>query len=220
MWCVPTITPEYEARMLDILAVYEREKDDKNPVICFDEKSRQLLENKYPSSAVKPGKPRRKDGEYVRHGTANLFVAVEPKAGKRHVSVTRQRRGEDVAKFLKKLVMNDYKGAKKVSIVLDNLNVHGPKTIRKHLPEQEVEALLERIDWRFTPKHASWLNMAEIEISVLSRQCLKRDMPTLEEMEKHVTAWQNDRNAAGVKIDWRFTRKDARKKFKLKEGIQ
>lgn len=220
MWCVGEITPEYERRMMDILEVYERPPDPLYPVVCFDEKSRQLLSPTREGSRAKPGKPRHKDAEYVRHGTANLFVAVEPKAGKRIVTVTRHRKGEDVAKMLETLVMEIYRAAEKVVLVLDNLNVHSVGTIHKHLPEDRAQALLNRIEWHFTPKHASWLNMAEIEIGVLSRQCLKRDMASLEEMDKHVCIWQQARNQQQAKINWKFTRKAAAMKFKLDSEIQ
>lgn len=215
MWCVPKLDDEYIRRMMDILEVYERPYDAKKPVICFDEKSRQLLSRKRTGCPVKAGKPKRCDYEYVRHGTANLFVAVEPKGKKRTVTVTRQRKGIDVALALEKLVMATYAAAEKVVLVLDNLNVHGAGTIRKHLPPERAKALLERIEWHFTPKHASWLNMAEIEIGVLSSQCLRRDMKTREEMRKHVDTWVEERNTQKAGIHWTFTKKDAARKFKL-----
>ena len=218
MWCVPEINEEYEKRMMDVLEVYERPYDPLRPVVCFDEKSRQLLSRKWKGSGVAKRKPRRKDSEYVRHGTANLFVAVEPKGKKRTVTVTKQRKGEDVALMIEKLVMEIYAKAEKVALVLDNLNVHGAGTIRKHLPKKRAKALLDRIEWHFTPKHASWLNMAEIEIGVLSSQCLKREMETMDEMKKHVAIWTRQRNDQAAGINWSFTRKDAQRKFKLDSG--
>ena len=215
MWCVPDLNEEYVTRMMDILEVYERPYDPSFPVVCFDEKSKQLLSCKREGSLVQPGQAQREDYEYIRHGTVNLFVAVEPRGKKRTVTVTKHRKGKDVALMLEKLVMKTYKDAQKVILVLDNLNVHGAGTIRKHLPEQRVQALLDRIEWHFTPKHASWLNMAEIEIGALSAQCLKRHCSTIKEMKKHTAAWTRNRNKSQIGINWKFTRKDAARKFKL-----
>jgi hypothetical protein len=218
MWCVPELDDEYVSRMIDILEVYERPYDSDFPVICFDEKSKQLLSRKRRGSLPKPNKPRREDYEYVRHGTANLFVAVEPKGKNRTITVTKQRKGEDVALMLEKLVTEIYKDAKKLVFIVDNLNVHSESSIRKHLPEKRANAVLEKIEWHFTPKHASWLNMAEIEIGALSRQCLKRYYPTLQEMEKHVAIWTEKRNTENIGINWKFTAEDAAEKFKLNSG--
>ena len=218
MWCVPKLDDEYIARMMDVLEVYERPYDPLRPVVCFDEKSKQLLDRKRQCSPVKRGKPKRVDYEYVRHGTVNLFVAVEPKGKKRMVTVTRRRTGKDVALMFEQLVQTTYKTAHKVVLVLDNLNVHNAKTIEKHLPCDRAKALLERIEWHFTPKHASWLNMAEIEIGAISAQLLGRDIATFQDMQKHVAAWVGLRNQNKTGINWNFTRKKAKQKFKLDSG--
>lgn len=218
MWCVPKLDEAYVGRMMDVLEVYERPYDARRPVVCFDEKSRQLLSRKRAGSHVARGRAKRTDCEYVRHGTANLFVAVEPKGGKRTVEVTARRTGEDVARALEKLAMETYREAEKVVLVLDNLNVHSPKVIEKHLPKRRAKAVLRRIEWHFTPKHASWLNMAEIEIGVLTSQCLRRDMASMNEMQAHVAAWTAERNRHEARIDWSFTTADARRKFRLDSG--
>ena len=202
-------------RMMDVLEVYERPYDPARPVVCFDEKSKQLLGRKRQGSLVKQGRTHRKDCEYVRHGTVNLFIAVEPKGKKRPITVTRRRSGEDVALMLERLVQKTDKAAEKVLLVLDNLNVHSIRTIEKHLPPDRAKPLLERIEWHFTPKHASWLNMAEIEIGAISSQLLGRDMSSFQEIQKHVAAWVKYRNKHKAGINWNFTRKKAAQKFKL-----
>jgi hypothetical protein len=215
MWCIPTLTQEYTRRMIDILEVYERPYHPKQPVVCFDEKSKQLLADIRTSLPMRQGKPRRQDYEYKRKGTVNLFVAVEPKAGRRRVTVTKRRRKPDFAKAIKQLVLIDYKHAEKIVLVIDNLNTHTEKCIRDELPKEEAEEILKKLEWHYTPTHASWLNMAEIEIGILSDQCLKIRIATIEEMSRHVAAWVHDRNKIGAGITWRFTRTKAQEKFKF-----
>ena len=215
MWCVPSLDDEYIACMMDVLEVYERPYDPARPVVCFDEKSKQLLDRKRKGSPVRRGKPQRTDYEYVRHGTVNLFVAVEPKGKTRTLTVTRRRTGKDVALMLERLVQKTYRDVEAVVLVSDNLNVHSVRTIQKHLPAERAKALLDRIEWHFTPKHASWLNMAEIEIGAISSQLLGRDIPSFQEMQKHVAAWTRRRNEDKASINWNFTRKKATEKFKL-----
>jgi len=153
--------------MLDVLEVYERPYDAKKPVVCIDEKSKQLLGRERISRPVRPGKERRRDYEYVRHGTVNLFVAVEPKGKRRCLRVTRRRTAQDFARYLEYVVMKKYRDAEKVILVLDNLNIHFETSISGALPQERAEKLLKRIEPHYTPKHASWLDMAEIEISAL-----------------------------------------------------
>lgn len=182
MWCIGDITPEYEKRMLDVLEVYERKYDPKNPVVCIDEKSKQLLSRKRTSKSVAQGRPQRTDYEYVRHGTVNIFVAVEPQGKRRYARVTKRRTAQDFARYLENIVMKKYWHVEKVLLVLDNLNTHSETSIRDALPNARAEELLKRIEFHYTPKHASWLDMAEIEISALSRQLLRRDISTFQRM--------------------------------------
>lgn len=216
MWCVPEITHEFEKRMMDVLGVYEKEYDPAYPVICLDEKNYQLLSTPRGEKKVKPGKPRRIDYEYRRHGTVNHFIAVEPKAGTRHIRVTNRRTKEDFARFIRFIVMRAYKKAKKILIVLDNLNTHTDAAILEHLGEEEGRRVLDRIEWHFLPNHASWLNMAEIEISVLSQQVLKKRIADIENLKKEVRVYQGRRNIAEAKINWGFTQEQAKKTFNLR----
>jgi hypothetical protein len=215
MWCIEKIDEEYERRMMDVLEVYERPYDPKKPVICLDEKSVQLLGEGRPFIPGKPGQVKRTDYEYERHGTVNLFVMVEPK-GKRHrVTVTKRRTKADFAKEMDRIVMGMYRAADTVVLVTDNLNIHSPKTILDALGEKRGQAIVEKIEWHYTPKHASWLDMAEIAIHALSTQCLNQKIPTFQKMQKHTAAWTKDRNKKAVGIHWQFTREKARKKMTL-----
>lgn len=208
LWCVPKLTPEYRERMDDVLECYERPYDKDEPVVCVDEKSLQLLETPRPS-----GHPDRIDYEYKRNGTCNLFVAVEPKRGRRRVEVTRRRTKGDFALFMQDLVMGTYRSAKRVHVVLDNLNTHNDKALLEGLGEREARRLIKRIEWHHTPKHASWLNAVEGEIGILDRQCLKRRIGTEDVLKTQVAAWQDRRNAERVPIVWTFTRASARQTF-------
>jgi transposase len=215
MWCIPKLTEEYIRRMIDILEVYERPYDPKRPVICFDEKSKQLLGEVRVSLSASKGKAKRQDYEYKRNGTVNLFVTIEPKGKKRWVTVTKRRKKPDFAREIKRLVLGKYKDAEKVVLVVDNLNTHTEKCIRDELAEEEAEKILKKIEWHYTPTHASWLNMAEIEISVLSKQCLGKRTPTFQHMQKQVAAWVRYRNKKNIGITWQFTREKAQEKFKF-----
>jgi predicted enzyme involved in methoxymalonyl-ACP biosynthesis len=163
---------------------------------------------------MKPGMPERYDSEYVRNGTANLFLAVEPKAGKRHILIREHRTGEDFAIFIEWLV-SLYPAADKIIIVLDNLNTHTEKWIFEMFDEEKAKGITKRIEFHKTPIHGSWLNMAEIEISVLETECLNRRIPDQDTLQNEVTAWENRRNDRKAQIDWRFTREKAKEKFKL-----
>lgn len=211
------MTPEYEERMMDVLEVYERPYDPNCPVVCADEKSTQLLEDSRQSIPTKPGKIKKQDYEYKRNGTANIFVAVEPKGKKRHLKVTRRRKGWDFAGFIFWLVTKKYKYAKKIVLVLDNLNTHVgiEKVIINRYGKKLGQRIIEKLEVHYTPKHASWLNMAEIEINVYSNQCLKRRTPTIEELTKHTRAYTKRRNKNQATINWQFTREKAKQKFNL-----
>ncbi|MEK7075117.1 MAG: IS630 family transposase [Patescibacteria group bacterium] len=219
MWCIKGIDAEYEQRMMDVLEVYERPYDPKKPVICLDEKSVQLLAETREPIPARPGRVKRTDYEYERKGTVNLFVMVEPK-GKRHrVTVTKRRANADFAKEMEKIVMDMYRDAEKVVLVTDNLNIHSPKAILETLGEARGRLIVDKIEWHYTPKHASWLDMAEIEINALSSQCLKQKIPAFQDMQKQTAAWTHDRNKKEIGITWQFTREKAREKFKLTSGV-
>lgn len=194
MWCIPKVTPEFKKRMLDVLKVYEREYDPLKPVVCVDEKSKQLLEDTRTPLKGKPGKPTRGDYEYKRNGTCNLFVVVEPKGAKRTVRVTRRRAGKDYASFIKYFVDHVYKKVKKIVLVEDNLNTHNKETLITVLGEKEGRRIARKIEWHFTPKHASWLDQAEIEIHALEQQYLNRRIPGFHTMQSEVAACVKKRN--------------------------
>ena len=221
MWCITKITQEYRKRMYRLLNLYKKPYDPKSPVICFDEKSKQLLDASRPSIPAKPGRARRIDYEYKRNGTANIFVAVEPKGKYRSVKATKRRTKRDFAKEIRRIInLSRYKKAKKIHFVLDNLNTHFEKSFHETFSKIEAENILKRLKFHYTPKHASWLNMAEIEINVLSRQCLNRQIPTLKAMKVQIAAWSRRRNKMKAGINWQFTVEQAEKKFKLKRRTQ
>lgn len=215
MWCIPHLDAEYIRRMLDVLEVYERAYDPKRPVVCIDEKNFQLLSSKRKALALGTGKALREDYEYVRHGTVNAFVAVEPLGKTRHVRVTARRTAGDFAAFIYFIVMVKYAAADKVVLVTDNLNTHFAKSLVATYGQTKADQILERIEWHYTPCHGSWLNMAEIEINVLSRQCLRQRFGDRATATKHIRAWQRRRNLAGKGIAWKFTQAKARERFKL-----
>jgi hypothetical protein len=163
---------------------------------------------------VRPGQPRREDHEYERHGTANLFMAFEPLAGRRRVAVTERRTSPDFARFLKAVLDEQYPRAERVVLVCDSRSTHTPAAFYEAFAPTEARRLVERLEWHHTPKHGSWLNMAEIELSVLARQCLDRRIPDVDALRREVTTWERDRNAAAVNADWQFTTADARVKLK------
>jgi len=201
--------------MLDVLSVYERPYDPNYPVVCLDEKLTQLTKDIRVPLLCKAGKPQRLDYEYKRNGTCNLFVAVEPKEGKRVVRVTKRRAKKDYASFVKYLVMRKYGEAKKIVLVEDNLNTHSKAALIETLGEKVGKQVTKRIDWHYTPKHASWLNQAEIEIHSLEAQCLKRNIPAFHVMQSEVAACVRKRNKDKCKIIWQFTREKAKEKFKF-----
>jgi hypothetical protein len=213
MWCIGRITAEYRERMYDVLALYAKPYDPQEPVICLDEKSKQLLEQTRPPMPARPGHLAREDYEYRRAGTRNLFVAVEPKGGRRAVAVTCRRTKPDFVGFVRSLVSGVYAAARRIHLVLDNLNTHFRSSFEQVLGVETARQFLARIEFHYTPKHASWLNMAEIEIGILERQCLGRRIGSENRLKTEVGAWEQRRNEAGSKIEWTFTRQDADQKL-------
>ncbi len=199
--------------MEDVLDLYAEPYDPLRPVVCFDEKPVQLMEETRAPRPVAPGRPARYDYEYRRKGTANIFLTVEPLAGRRQVTVTKQRTMLDFAAEIKRLVDVHYPEAQRIRLVLDNLSTHKPASLYEAYPPEEARRLLQRLEFHYTPKHASWLNMAEIEIGVLSGQCLNRWMPDAQTLRRETAAWEAGRNAARATISWRFTVRDARSKL-------
>lgn len=212
MWCIAKITPEYKKRMYDVLDLYNEPHDPKRPVICFDEKPKQLLADSRPPIPTKKGKPKKYDYEYERNGTANIFIAVEPKAGKRKTKVTKRRTKKETVQYIKELA-NDYPKASVLRIVADNLNTHKKEAFYDVLSTKQADKLSKKIEFHYTPKHASWLNMAEIEISVMDSQCTGTRIPSQNELAKQVAAWTKKRNQKKIKINWTFTKQKARKKL-------
>jgi hypothetical protein len=200
--------------MEDVIEVYHRPFDPACPTVCVDEAGKQLIGEVRPPLPVRVGSPAKQDSEYERNGVANLFMAFEPLAGHRVVEVTARRTAVDFAKFLKRLLDEVYPDATRVVLVTDNLNTHVPGSLYEAFEPAEALRLSKRIEWHYTPKHGSWLNMAEIELSVLARQCLDRRMPDAEALGREVAAWESRRNAVAVKADWQFTTADARVRLK------
>lgn len=200
--------------MEDVLALYAEAYDAKRPKVNFDETSRQLIADRRPPLAVCHGHPQREDHEYERKGTRNLFILCEPQAGWRHVEVTERRTKQDFAQQMQWLVDERYPQAEVIRVILDNLNTHGPGSLYDAFEPAEARRLVEKVEFHYTPKHGSWLNMAEIELSILQRQCLKRRIANEERLKREVAVWEQQRNAAQDTIDWRFTITEAREKLK------
>lgn len=200
--------------MEDVLSVYQRPQDGKRPLVCLDEASKQLLSDARPALPMRTGQPVRQDSEYIRNGTASLFMVSAPLLGWRHVEVTDRRTCQDFAQVIKTLADEQFAGAEKIVLVMDNLNTHTLASLYAAFLPAEARRLADKLEVHYTPKHGSWLNMAEIELSVLARQCLSERMDTKAHLQEQVTAWQTRRNTSGVKIDWRFTTEDARIKLK------
>ncbi len=194
--------------------MYQRPYDPKRPQICLDEGSKQLLADTRSRLPMKPKAAERYDYEYERHGTANLFLATEPLTGKRTVTVTERRTKKDWAHFVRDLIQVQYPQAERIVLVMDQLNTHTPASFYEAFPAEEARQLSEKLEIHYTPKHGRWLNMAEIELSVLARQCLGERIASREELQQRVLAWHNQRNQAVSKINWRFSTADARIKLK------
>ena len=200
--------------MEDVLEVYQRPHDPAFPVVCVDETSKQLIAETRAPIAAKPGHPARYDHEYERNGTANLFMMFAPLEGWRHVEVTDRHTAVDYARILRDLSDTHFPEAKKIILVQDNLNTHKPASLYEAFPAEEARRLVERFEWHYTPKHGSWLDMAESELSVLSGQCLNRRIPDKQNLIEEVAAWVARRNKDHTKADWQFTTADARVKLK------
>ncbi len=200
--------------MEDVLGVYTRPYDAEHVLVCMDETSKQhIMETRRPIGQA-PGQPYRYDSEYKRNGVSNLFMLLAPLKGWRHVEVTDRRTKVDWAKVVRQLVDEHFPEAKKIILVMDNLNTHTPSSLYEAFDPEEAKRILDKLEIHYTPKHGSWLNMAEIELSVLGRQCLSQRIPDQQSLRREVTAWEKDRNKREATVDWRFTTHDARIKLK------
>jgi hypothetical protein len=213
MWCIGKITAEYRERMYALCDLYALAYDAQEPVVCVDEKSTQLLASSRADLDAQPGQIAKQDYEYVRKGTRNLFVAVEPKGGHREVAVTLRRTKVDFVQFVEGLLRTVYAGVRKLHLVLDNLNTHFRGSFEEVLGPTAAAALLERVEFHYTPKHASWLNMAELEIGILERQCIGGRLDSAHRLVGEVAAWEQRRNVEKRGIQWSFTRQDADRKL-------
>jgi transposase len=213
-WCIPKPGARFVAKMEDVLDVYQRPFDPKRPQVCLDEISKALRSTPLGQWAGRPGQPLRQDYEYRRHGTCALFLAVEPLSGYRHVWVRSRRTLLDIAEVLHDLVDVIYPDATRIVLVVDNLNIHHAASLYERFAPAEARRIAAKIEWHYTPEHASWLNIAECELSVLKRQCLRGRLPDIETVMRRTTAWEQQRNQRQVSIDWRFTTNDARIKLK------
>jgi hypothetical protein len=215
MWCIPPKqSAEFVCHMEDVLEVYHWPYDPKRPVVCLDETFKQLVGETREPLPMLPGQPHRYDHVYVRNGVASLFMAFEPLAGWREVTITAQRRRQEFAHVVRDLLEGRYKNADKVVLVLDQLNTHSASSFYEAFPPTEAKRLIERLEIHHTPKHGSWLNMAEIELSALGRQCLSRRIPTVQRLHAETKAWEQTRNQRKLKVNWQFTTKDARIKLR------
>lgn len=200
--------------MEDVLDVYTRSYDPLHPWVCFDESNKQLIAETQLPLPAEPGRPERYDYQYERNGVSNLFMFFEPLGAWRHVEVTDRRTAIDYARQMKYLVDERYPNALKITVIHDQLNTHVPASLYKAFEPAEAKRILDKLEFHYTPKHGSWLNMAEIELSVLARQCLDRRIPDQETLKQEIAAWEEQRNQEGKSVDWRFTTVDARIKLK------
>jgi hypothetical protein len=200
--------------MEDILELYHAPYDPKFPLVCMDESCKQLVGEVHPPLPCAPGKTRIEDHEYIRNGVAEIFMEVEPLGGRRHVKITETRTRLDWAEFIRAMLEERYPDAQKVRLVMDNLNTHSVTSLYEAFPAEHALKLAQRLEIHYTPKHESWLNVAEIELSVLQSQCLDRRIPDIEKLRSEVDAWQSARNAISSKTSWRFTTDDARVKLR------
>jgi transposase len=213
MWCIPNINGEYVARMEDVLDLYAEEPDPLRPVVCFDETPRQLIGEERVPIRAEPGKPARVDYEYVRNGTANVFMFVDVNRPWRHAKVTDQRTCVDFAECMRELVDKHYPKAECIRVVLDNLSAHSAGALYQAFAPEEARRILDRLEFHFTPKHASWLNMVEIEIGVMVKQCLDRRIPDKATLISEIANWERRRNSERARIKWMFTVERARAKM-------
>lgn len=219
MWCVTDLDADYIARMEDVLALYEKPYKMKEPVVCLDEKPVSLHGEVRPPRPARPGHIAKRDSEYRRCGTANIFAVVEPKAGRHFTHATPDRSAAQFARVIRRVV-GAYRAARTIHIVMDNLNTHCEKSLTDHLGPRLGRALWRRLTVHFTPKHGSWLNQAEIELSLVSRGCLgRRRIAALTHLRRETRAWNARANKAKTRIRWQFTRKDARRKFGYQRNL-
>lgn len=209
----PQANAEFVAAMEKVLEIYRRPYDEQHPLVCMDETPRQLIGQVRQPEPARPGQPEREDYEYQRLGVCNVFMACEPLAGRRMTKVTERKTKVDWAHFLDDIAAK-YPTAKRITLVMDNLNTHSPASLYEAFPPERAKALWDRFEFVYTPKHGSWLNMAEIEINVMIGQCLNRRIDSIEKIRSEVAAWQSQRDQLNAKIDWQFTAKDARIKLK------
>jgi len=215
MWCIPDKpSAEFVYHMEDVLEVYHRPYDPKRPVVCVDETFKQLIGATREPLPMRPGTVERYDYVYTRNGVASLFLACEPLAGWRHLAVTDHRCRSDWAVFIRALLEGRYRDAEKLVLVMDQLNTHSPASLYEAFPPEEAKRLADRLEIHHTPKHGSWLNMAEIELSVLARQCLSRRIAHQDTLTRQIEGWEERRNAARPQIKWQFTTQDARIKLR------
>jgi DDE superfamily endonuclease len=200
--------------MEDVLEVYQRPYEAKRPQVCLDEARKELHSTPHGTLPCQPRRPVRQDYEYARHGTASLFLWVEPLTGRRTVRVSTKQTGFEFAEQLRLLVDADYPDAEQIVLVVDNLKTHSPACLYERFPPEDARRIARKIEWHYTPEHGSWLNIAECELSVLARQCLARRLPDVDLLKREIAAWEHRRNQAQVTIDWRFTTADARIKLK------
>ena len=210
----PKANAAFVAAMEDVLVVYTRPHDPARPLVCLDETSKQLVAETRTPELMRPGQPARHDYEYKRNGTANLFMLFAPLEGWRHVEVTERRTAIDYAKILRDLADIHFPKAEKIVLVQDNLNTHAPASLYEAFDPAEARRIIERFEWHYTPKHGSWLNLAESELAVLSSQCLARRIPDAAALTTEVDAWRARRNTHNAKANWHFTTTDARVKLK------
>lgn len=213
-WCIPTVSAEFVWRMEDVLDLYAEPYIRQFPVVCFDERPYQLIGETRQPLPIEPGQPMRYDYEYQRNGTCNLFTYFQPLAGWRHIVVTEQRTRHDFARRMQELVDVHFPNAEIIRVVLDNLNIHTPAALYEVFEPAEARRLVRRLDFHYTPKHGSWLNMVEVEIAVLSSGCLDRRIPDLEMLCREIAAWEAERNARKATVNWQFNTTNARTKLK------
>jgi hypothetical protein len=213
-WLIPpTANAAFVAAMEDVLSVYARPVDPRRPLVCFDEAGKDLKAHTRAPQRATPGRLARQDNEYEREGSRNLFLSYAPHLGRRHIAVSERRTAIDFAHAIRELVDRQYPAAERIVLVLDNLNTHRPASLYEAFPPQEAWRLLAKLEWHYTPTHGSWLNMAELEWSVLARQCLDRRIPDQATLEAEVAAWVETRNAEAVTASWHFTKEDARQRL-------
>lgn len=213
-WCIGKPSAKFVAKMEDVLDVYERPYDPRFPVVCLDETSKELRSTPRGLKPATSGQAAREDYEYSRHGTANVFLAVEPLAGRRTVRVTERRTSVDFARELRRIVEQDYHHAEKVVLVTDNLNTHTVNALYETFEPEVARQIARKVEWHYTPEHASWLNIAEIELAALATQCLNQRIASKDDLEKQTSAWQDARNRKQAKVVWQFRTEDARIKLR------